>query len=83
MDGEGAARYIKSSGNKNAETPIIAVSAYSATDAVDQNQNLFSAYISKPVQKADLLAAMRHLGFRTSTVQGHGRGQSAKLTTTR
>ncbi|KZT74282.1 hypothetical protein DAEQUDRAFT_761156 [Daedalea quercina L-15889] len=83
LDGEGAARYIKNSGNKNAETPIIAVSAYSATDVVDPNQNLFAAYISKPVQKADLVAAMRQLGFKTSTVQGHSRGQPAKLTTVR
>ncbi|OBZ70089.1 Serine/threonine-protein kinase cek1 [Grifola frondosa] len=75
LDGEGAARYIKSTNNKNANTPIIAVSAYSASDAIDSNNHtLFSAYIAKPVQKADLLAAMRHLGFKTSTVQGRGLG---------
>ncbi|TFY60575.1 hypothetical protein EVJ58_g5063 [Rhodofomes roseus] len=85
LDGEGAARYIKNSGNKNAEAPIIAVSAYSATvnDVVDPNNNLFAAYISKPVQKADLVASMRQLGFKTSTVQGQGRGQAAKVITAR
>ncbi|KAH9938258.1 kinase response regulator receiver domain-containing protein [Fomitopsis serialis] len=85
LDGEGAARYIKNSGNKNAEIPIIAVSAYSATasDVVDPSLNLFAAYLSKPVQKTDLLATMRQLGFKTSTVQGQGRGQAAKLTPAR
>ncbi|CCL99433.1 uncharacterized protein FIBRA_01451 [Fibroporia radiculosa] len=83
LDGEGAARYIRNSGNKNSNTPILAVSAYSASDAVDGSNSLFAAHISKPVQKADLLAAMRQLGFKTSTVQGHGRGQTAKLTAAR
>ncbi|GBE79636.1 Serine/threonine-protein kinase cek1 [Sparassis crispa] len=80
LDGEGAARYIKCIANKNTNTPIIAVSAYSGSDVIETN-GLFAAYIAKPVQKADLLAAMRHLGFKTSTVQGRGLG--SKVTTTR
>lgn len=80
VDGEGAARYIKSTSNKNANTPIIAVSAYSGSDTPEGN-DLFAAHIAKPVQKSDLLATMRQLGFKTSTVQG--RGQTAKLTTAR
>ncbi|KAI0939256.1 hypothetical protein AcV5_000725 [Taiwanofungus camphoratus] len=80
LDGEGAARYIKSTSNKNANTPIIAVSAYSGSDTPEGN-DLFAAHIAKPVQKSDLLATMRQLGFKTSTVQG--RGQTAKLTTAR
>ena len=55
MDGESAARYIKSTNGKNANTPIIAVSAYSGTDQNDLN-NLFAASLSKPLQKADLLS---------------------------
>lgn len=55
VDGERAARYIKSTNGKNANTPIVAVSAYSSTD---QNElcNVFAASLSKPVQKADLLS---------------------------
>ncbi|PCH41148.1 hypothetical protein WOLCODRAFT_24527 [Wolfiporia cocos MD-104 SS10] len=80
VDGEGAARYIKNTDSKNTNTPIIAVSAYSGSEIVDASSNLFAAYISKPVQKSDLLEAMRQLGFKTSSVQGHGRGQTAKVT---
>lgn len=70
VDGEGAARYIKSTNSKNTATPIIAVSAYSPND-VEAN-SVFAASLSKPLQKADLLAVMRTLGFRTSTIQGAG-----------
>lgn len=70
LDGEGAARYIRSTNSKNTNTPIIAVSAYSSTDPNDLSQ-VFSASLPKPVQKADLLAAMRQLGFKTSTVSSN------------
>ncbi|KAI0638068.1 hypothetical protein C8Q77DRAFT_1047205 [Trametes polyzona] len=80
LDGEGAARYIKSTNNKNSSTPIIAVSAYSGSEASEAN-GLFAAYIAKPVQKADLVAAMRQLGFKTSTAQG--RGQGTRVTSSR
>jgi serine/threonine-protein kinase RIM15 len=66
VDGEGAARYIKSTNNKNASTPIIAVSAYSGADTNDAS-NLFAASLAKPLQKADLVAAMRQLGFKTTS----------------
>ncbi|KAJ7929935.1 hypothetical protein B0H13DRAFT_1962539 [Mycena leptocephala] len=69
LDGEGAARYIKSTNSKNTNTPIIAVSAYSGVDTSDGN-NLFTASLSKPLQKTDLLAVMRQLGFKTTTLQG-------------
>ncbi|KAF7352653.1 Serine/threonine protein [Mycena venus] len=68
LDGEGAARYIKSTNSKNTNTPIIAVSAYSGVDASD-GSNLFTASLSKPLQKADLLNVMRQLGFKTSTMK--------------
>lgn len=66
VDGENAARYIKSTNNKNTSTPIIAVSAYSGADS-NEASALFAASLAKPLQKADLLAAMRQLGFKTST----------------
>lgn len=78
VDGEGAARYIKTTNNKNANTPIIAVSAY-GSDAHDANNNLFATYLAKPVQKADILTAMRQLGFKTSAASVRGLG--GKITT--
>lgn len=77
VDGEGAARYIKTTNGKNSNTPIVAVSAYSAADTNDSS--LFAASLTKPVQRADLLAVMRRLGFRTSAVQG----LSTKVTASR
>lgn len=71
VDGEGAAKYIKTTNNKNANIPIIAVSAYGSSEPADHS-NLFAGYLAKPVQKADLVAVMRQLGFKTSTVPGRG-----------
>ncbi|EJD01403.1 uncharacterized protein FOMMEDRAFT_147936 [Fomitiporia mediterranea MF3/22] len=70
VDGESAARLIKSTNNKNSSVPIISVSAYSGSDSFAST--LFAASLSKPVQKADLLAVMRQLGFKTSTHQDRG-----------
>lgn len=66
VDGEAAARYIKSTHNKNQHTPIIAVSAYSGQGS-HTGGSLFSASLSKPLNKNDLLSAMRSLGFKIST----------------
>jgi len=54
LDGESAAKYIRSTNSQNTNTPIIAVSAYSGGDPSETN-NLFAAFLSKPLQKADLL----------------------------
>ncbi|KAL1747482.1 hypothetical protein HDZ31DRAFT_31849 [Schizophyllum fasciatum] len=72
LDGESAAKYIKSTNGKNANTPIIAVSAYAPDDT--SANDTFAAFLSKPLQKADLLSAMRHIGFKTSTLQGGPNG---------
>ncbi|KAH7931239.1 RIM15, signal transduction response regulator [Leucogyrophana mollusca] len=80
LDGESAARYIKSTNSKNTTTPIIAVSAYSAADTNELN-SLFAASLAKPLQRADLLAVMRKLGFKTSAVQGVS--VAAKITASR
>ncbi|KAF9482518.1 hypothetical protein BDN70DRAFT_829267 [Pholiota conissans] len=71
LDGEGAARYIKSTNGKNTNTPIIAVSAYSGTDP-NETSNVFTASLAKPLQKADLIAVMRQLGFKTSPMHQGG-----------
>ncbi|KAI0687202.1 hypothetical protein BC835DRAFT_1419917 [Cytidiella melzeri] len=76
LDGEGAARYIKTTNNKNANCPIIAVSAYGGSDPTE-GSNLFSAFVAKPVQKADLLSVMRQLGFKTSTAPSRSRATGA------
>lgn len=55
LDGEAAARYIKSTNSKNTNTPIVAVSAYSSTDP-SETSNVFDAALAKPLQKADLLS---------------------------
>lgn len=75
VDGETAARYIKSTNNKNASTPIISISAYP-----DPTSNLFAASLSKPVTKNDLLNTMRQLGFKTATKDGLKRNSSKILT---
>lgn len=69
VDGESAARYIKSTNNLNKSAPIVAVSAYVGQDS-GVASNLFAACIAKPVHKADLLAVLRQLGFRTLTSEG-------------
>ena len=81
VDGENAARYIKSTNNKNTSTPIVAVSAYSGTDN-NEAPSLFAASLAKPVAKADLLAAMRALGFKTSAPAGKG-DKNARVVTGR
>jgi serine/threonine-protein kinase RIM15 len=73
LDGEGAARYIKNTNSKNTNTPIIAVSAYSGSEPPEAN-GLFAGALSKPVQKADLLAMMRQIGFKTSAMPNTGKG---------
>lgn len=69
VDGEQAAKYIKSTNNKNTSTPIIAVSAYSGQDASSAS-NIFAASLAKPIPKNELLAVMRQLGFKTTVQDG-------------
>ncbi|EGO00567.1 hypothetical protein SERLA73DRAFT_71576 [Serpula lacrymans var. lacrymans S7.3] len=80
LDGESAAQYIKSTNSKNMNSPIIAVSAYSGVDA-NNLSNIFAASLTKPLQRADLLAVMRKLGFKMSTVRGVS--LAAKITSAR
>ena len=73
VDGESAARHIKSTSNKNSAVPIIACSAYGVSDSIAAHA-LFAATISKPVSKADLLGVMKQLGFKTSSQPDGGVG---------
>ena len=61
VDGEGAARYIKSTNSKNANTPIIAVSAYSSTDPNKTSNVSIATSLAKPLQKADLIGRFLYL----------------------
>jgi serine/threonine-protein kinase RIM15 len=80
LDGEGAARYIKSTANQNSNVPIIAVSAYSGNEPNLVADGLFAGALAKPVQKADLLTMMRQIGFKTSTIPGGGKGAASTTT---
>jgi len=66
MDGETAARYIKNTNNKNTNTPIISVSAYSSSSNSDAPGTVFAAMLAKPVQKSDIVNVLRQLGFKTA-----------------
>lgn len=68
LDGEGAARYIKSTNSKNTNAPIIAVSAYSAAGEQNDANSLFAASLSKPLQKADLIGMFFSYNPRTINV---------------
>lgn len=76
VDGEEAARYIKSTNNKNTSTPIVAVSAYSGHDASGAS-NLFAASLAKPISKNELITVVRQLGFKTTT--NHGSKTTVKI----
>ncbi|KIM25538.1 hypothetical protein M408DRAFT_26090 [Serendipita vermifera MAFF 305830] len=69
VDGEPAARYIKSTNNLNKNTPIVAVSAYVGEDS-SVTSNLFAAYIAKPVYTTDLLAILHQLFPQVLTSEG-------------
>jgi len=59
VDGETAVRYIKSTNNKNANTPTVALSAYSMLDSETSN-GVFMVCLAKPVQCVDLLAVLKN-----------------------
>ncbi|KAG8691696.1 hypothetical protein FRC11_012447 [Ceratobasidium sp. 423] len=76
VDGEVAARLIKTTKNKNSNVPIVAVSAYSGYEGA-LAQGIFAAAISKPLSKTDLLNTMKSLGFKTQE------GAKGKLSSTK
>lgn len=64
VDGEAAARMIKSTNNINRNTPIIAVTAYERTL---QLASVFDDTLCKPVTKEIVLRCIRHITDRNST----------------
>lgn len=65
MDGENAARMIKSTKNANQNTPIVAVTSYAAHERthITEEGTLFNAVLTKPVSKPDVLNVLTKLGF--------------------
>ncbi|GAA5995135.1 uncharacterized protein JCM10292_004556 [Rhodotorula paludigena] len=76
VDGEKAARMIKSTVNPSANAPLVAVCSQPA--AVDDAAGtLFAGILSKPIMKADLLAVLSHLGFKLEVKASDERRASA------
>lgn len=69
VDGENAARMIKSTNNANQNTPIVAVTSYAAHDQlrITEEGTLFNAVLTKPVNKKDVLDVLSKLGFIAKT----------------
>ncbi|KAI8994838.1 hypothetical protein BDB01DRAFT_846838 [Pilobolus umbonatus] len=61
VDGEAAARMIKSTNNINKNTPIIAVTAYDRTFQIDET---FDSIMSKPVTKDAILRCIKPSGHQ-------------------
>lgn len=62
VNGEHAARMIKSTVNPNSECPIVAVCSHDV-GTNDEAGTIFSASISKPIVKNDVVNILRKLGF--------------------
>ncbi|GAA6036568.1 hypothetical protein JCM8097_001229 [Rhodosporidiobolus ruineniae] len=76
VDGEKAARMIKSTVNPSAEAPIVAVCSHT-TNMDEAAGTLFAATLSKPIMKADLLAVLSRLGFKLEVKTDESRRGSA------
>ncbi|GAA5827005.1 hypothetical protein JCM11251_002203 [Rhodosporidiobolus azoricus] len=76
VDGEKAARMIKSTVNPSTNAPIVAVCSHT-TAMDDAAGTLFAATLSKPIMKADLLTVLSHLGFKLEVKAGDERRSSA------
>ncbi|CED84013.1 agc protein kinase [Phaffia rhodozyma] len=66
LDGDGVARYLKSVAGPNSETPIVAVTAVAEDDSttLSEHGTLFSAVVSKPITRENVLAVLLKLGFK-------------------
>jgi DNA-binding response OmpR family regulator len=68
VDGEAAARMIKSTNNINRNTPIIAVTAY---ERILQLAGIFDDTLNKPVTKESVLRCIRQLSDQQQQHHGH------------
>lgn len=82
VDGENAARMIKSTNNANQNTPIVAVTSYAPHERshITEEGTLFNAVLTKPVSKADVLGVLTKLGFVAKTKAPGPSGGDATIT---
>lgn len=82
VDGENAARMIKSTNNANQNTPIVAVTSYAAHErtSVTEEGTVFNAVLTKPVSKADVLSVLTKLGFVAKTSSAKAAADSVSTT---
>lgn len=86
LDGENAARMIKSTKNANQNTPIVAVTSYAPRDqtSITEEGTVFNAVLTKPVNKTDILQVLTKLGFiaKTKHTNTTASGTAPVMTTT-
>ena len=84
VDGENAARMIKSTNNVNQTTPIVAVTSYTTRDKphMTGEGTVFNAVLAKPVKKEDVLGVLTKLGFVAKTKPSASAGATAPVMTT-
>ncbi|EHS63719.1 AGC protein kinase [Puccinia graminis f. sp. tritici CRL 75-36-700-3] len=63
IEGQDAARMIKSTQNPNALTPIVAVTSFFENYSCSEQGTLFAGLLIKPVNKKDVLGMLKKLGF--------------------
>lgn len=77
INGEKAARMIKSTRSMSMDSLIVAICSY-GTGVDDDVGTLFSAILSKPILKDQVLSVMRKLGFQQKKVADSSRRPSAE-----
>lgn len=77
IEGQDAARMIKSTQNPNALTPIVAVTSFESYYVSEQG-TLFAALLTKPVNKKDVLTVMKRLGFVARQRDNNGPNKPAR-----
>ena len=58
MDGYTATRKIRNLKSEIRNTPIVALSAYVIKEQKEKYQDLYDAYLSKPISKAELITTL-------------------------
>jgi len=72
VTGEEVARMVRSTQNVNVETPMIAVTSYELKQANLGAGTIFSAILSKPLVKSELIACLAKLGFVLGSTAADG-----------
>jgi CheY-like chemotaxis protein len=78
MDGYTATQKIRNPKSEIRNIPIVALTAYATKEQVEQYQDLFNAYLTKPISKRELLATLARFLPHTKT-SGQKTGQEEKI----